>query len=1177
MAQSYKIPPTLGPDTNYETWKNELEVWKLVTDVKPEKQALAVTLSLTGQARAKALEIDVAQLNTGDGMDILLAALDNLFLQDEVDLAYTAYSDFEKLRKGQDMSMCDFIIEYERRYHICRKYKMEYPDSVLAFKLLDNAGLSMKERQLVLTAASDRKFSSMKSALKRIFGNSSTVNTVNEIKIKEEKEEAFMVKSSKYQQFEKKSRYRQRGTNPLDRNGKRTRCAVCESVFHWAKDCPHKNQKQGEIRMTDAEENEEECHFTKESKSQNEILLMESFGCAIIDTACTKTVCGKRWYEQYVDQLEQKKKKNIKTGASDKSFRFGNGDKVKSYMKATIPAQIGDTHCTIETEVVDIDLPLLLSKDSLRRAEAVLDMSNDKATMFHQPVELNYTSTGHYCIDICCKQEAKDDEESEILLLEGKLNENEKKQTILKLHKQFGHASAENLKKLMQNAGIKNTEVYRDMTEIVEKCDVCARHKKTPPKPVVGMPLAEDYNHTVAVDLHELDRNVWYFHMIDVYTRFSAAVIVRNKRAPTIVENFMKHWIAIHGPPKVVLSDNGSEFNNEEFRDMCQNFNIEVKTTAAYSPWSNGLCERHNQTLTNIMQKVRADKKEINLETALCWALAAKNSMVNTHGFSPYQLVFGKNPNFPSTLTDEPPALEGITRSRTVGQHITSLHATRKAFTEAESSEKIRRALRRQIRPWSGMYQMGERVYYKRPDGHEWKGPGTVVGQDGSIIFVRHGGTLIRVHQSRLQKVKSDLEQENMTRKELQPASETAHDCQQYQSEKSVPKSMLDLDAESDALEEDEGNAPRDTEMNTEDDPVVDTEVETRVDLARIGPGQVIEYNHVDTGTKISAKVLSKAGKATGRNKNWYNIQCLEPEEYEGERMSVDLTKVNGLVLSNTEPATNANSDETVLITNEVSFENAKKEELESWKKNHVYTEIEDSGQKCISTRWICTLKETKDGVKTKAKLVARGFEEIGKEDMQKDSPTCTNESLKVILSVFAQRKWTPCSMDIKIAFLQGKEIDRDIFIRPPNEANSRGKVWHLQKCVYGLNDASLQWYKRVKDVLLKLGGNMSKVDPAVFFWMKENEVTGVFACHVDDFIWGGTKHFEKTVIDEIRKTFKIGKEENKAFQYIGLELSSDGNKVSLQQTKYADILKPISIEKKRTQQKQDDMTAHEK
>ena len=31
------------------------------------------------------------------------------------------------------------------------------------------------------------------------------------------------------------------GTYPLDRYGRRTKCAVCQSLYHWAKDCPHKN------------------------------------------------------------------------------------------------------------------------------------------------------------------------------------------------------------------------------------------------------------------------------------------------------------------------------------------------------------------------------------------------------------------------------------------------------------------------------------------------------------------------------------------------------------------------------------------------------------------------------------------------------------------------------------------------------------------------------------------------------------------------------------------------------------------------------------------------------------------------------------------------------------------------------------------------------------------------
>ena len=116
----------------------------------------------------------------------------------------------------------------------------------------------------------------MKSALKRIVRNSSTATTVNEIKIEEEKEELFLVKSSKHQKNH--SRYQQtgskhkiaeqRGTNPFDRNGRRKKCAICGSVFHWAEDCSHKRQKQ--------EENEEKCNlalFTKEHEPENEILL----------------------------------------------------------------------------------------------------------------------------------------------------------------------------------------------------------------------------------------------------------------------------------------------------------------------------------------------------------------------------------------------------------------------------------------------------------------------------------------------------------------------------------------------------------------------------------------------------------------------------------------------------------------------------------------------------------------------------------------------------------------------------------------------------------------------------------------------------------------------------------------------------------------------------------------
>ena len=57
-------------------------------------------------------------------------------------------------------------------------------------------------------------------------------------------------------------------------------------------------------------------------------------------------------------------------------------------------------------------------------------------------------------------------------------------------------------------------------------------------------------------------------------------------------------------------------------------------------------------------------------------------------GYSPYQLVFGRNPNIPSVLNNKPPALEKSTISKVFGEHLSALHSAREAFTKAESSEK---------------------------------------------------------------------------------------------------------------------------------------------------------------------------------------------------------------------------------------------------------------------------------------------------------------------------------------------------------------------------------------------------------------------------------------------------------------------------------------------------------
>ena len=92
----------------------------------------------------------------------------------------------------------------------------------------------------------------------------------------------------------------------------------------------------------------------------------------------------------------------------------------------------------------------------------------------------------------------------------------------------------------------------------------------------------------------------------------------------------------IIGSPFKIFSDNGGEFVSQDFIDLCENFNINIITTPAESPWLNGVCERHNKILTDIALKIKEDIT-CTWERALAWAVNAKNCLMNINGYSPHQ------------------------------------------------------------------------------------------------------------------------------------------------------------------------------------------------------------------------------------------------------------------------------------------------------------------------------------------------------------------------------------------------------------------------------------------------------------------------------------------------------------------------------------------------------------
>ena len=110
---------------------------------------------------------------------------------------------------------------------------------------------------------------------------------------------------------------------------------------------------------------------------------------AFLDSGCPKTVCGEVWLEVYMDSL--KEKPNVTQSDSNEIFKFGNGRSIKSNRKVEIPVIIEGIPVLLTTDVISFDIPLLLSKESMKRANTVIDFKNDLEkrliySLFHQVI-----------------------------------------------------------------------------------------------------------------------------------------------------------------------------------------------------------------------------------------------------------------------------------------------------------------------------------------------------------------------------------------------------------------------------------------------------------------------------------------------------------------------------------------------------------------------------------------------------------------------------------------------------------------------------------------------------------------------------------------------------------------------------------------------------------------------
>ena len=135
-------------------------------------------------------------------------------------------------------------------------------------------------------------------------------------------------------------------------------------------------------------------------------------------------------------------------------------------------------------------------------------------------------------------------------------------------------------------------------------------------------------------------------------TRFPEAIPLRNIKTKTIVKALVKFFTFV-GLPKSVQSDQGSNFMSGVFQQVMHELGIKQYRSSAYHPESQGALERFHQTLKNMIRSYCFDTEKDWDEGIHLLLFAVRESVQDSLGFSPFELVFGHTVRGPLKLLKE--------------------------------------------------------------------------------------------------------------------------------------------------------------------------------------------------------------------------------------------------------------------------------------------------------------------------------------------------------------------------------------------------------------------------------------------------------------------------------------------------------------------------------------------